>query len=185
VVGRILAAHTPQLVAPETLFAHLPVLLHDLVERQLFARLVWARCLSVKDKDASFIQLALALAQTRDSRVLGMRMLMSADTFEGNPRRSHKRSSLRRVASPWFSIISWTEKTVLGSSCPELFSYFRLSCASGLIFAGESSYSFSGPRFAALDCAQLSKECHFESEQTFRALVRACLVPLLRDILAP
>ncbi len=173
------------LVAPETLFRHLHVLLDKHTEQQLMARLVWVRRLSGTVKDASLVQLAFELAKTRDSRVLDVQVLICTDAFEGNPRRSYKRTCMRRVSSPWFSLVSWNEKNVLGSSPPEMFAYFRLTCVSGMIVADDSKYSFSGPRFTHLDCEALARECQLESADAFRVLVGACIAPVLRDVLVP
>ena len=176
---RILHAQASLLVAPETLYRHLKV---HVMEKELFARLVWARRLSSREKDEALVELCLALAATGDSRVLSFRIGMCANTFEGNPRRSHKRFYVRRVVSPWFSLMSLSEKSVLGSSPPEMCVYFRLVCASGLVVADQSESSFFDSRRFSLDCNTLFKECNVESADAFRKLVQACLVPLLKDI---
>ncbi len=182
--SRVLTAHVP-LVAPETLSRHLHVQLDNHTEQQLMARLVWVYRLSGTVKDAALVQLALALAKTRDPRVLAVQVLMCTDTFEGNPRRSHQRTCMRRVSSHWFSLVSWYEKSVLGSFPPEMFAYFRLTCNSGMIVADESKYSFSGPRFTHLDCEVLARECQLDSAESFKVLVGACIIPVLRDVLIP
>ncbi len=151
-------------------------------ERDLFARLVYQHRVSSLKKDESLLELCLSLAATCDFRCLRFRIQMCANTFEGNPRRSHKRTCVRRVVSQWFSLMSWSEKSVLGSDIPKMYVYFRLICASGLTVADQSESSFFDVRSFSLDCKSLFKECNLESAHALRNLIRACIVPLLKDI---
>jgi hypothetical protein len=168
------------LIDPSSLYRHL----HGLSSRreELLARLVLKQRVSASAEHEQLALLCVELANTGDARVLKFNILMCANTFEGNPRRSHKRRIVHRVVSPWFSLMSWHEKSVLGSSLPELLVYFTLRCASGRLVAEESHSSFFDVTKWSLDCDGLWRDCNLESADQLRALLRACMVPLLKPI---
>jgi hypothetical protein len=173
--------HVP-FVDPESVFSHCHVVLPDSAA-QLLARLVFERRLTGSKKDEPVVDFALDLAVTEDVRVLEVKVVACKDSSQGNPRGPHTETKLRRVVSPWFSLTSCHEIKVTGSRAPELHAYFRLECASGLVVGQESVVR--PPRFTALDCDTLSKECHLDTADAFRTLFRACLVVPLQHGLFP
>jgi hypothetical protein len=110
--------HVP-FVDPESIFSHCHVVVPDSAA-QVLARLVYEGRLTGSKKDEPVVDFALDLAMAEDVRVLDVKIVACKDASQGYARGPHTETKLRRVVSPWFSLMSCHEIKVMGNRAPEL-----------------------------------------------------------------